>query len=164
MLIGAGTVFALAVGLFLLIGQVGLGYSLGSRPLSTPLALLVGTTFVGIAGLVWWLFWASLLQVEVTTRGLFVRFRPFHRKTRQIDLSDVVQIAAVQYRPIRDYGGWGYRIGARWRCYNVSGEEGVRIDYANGTHFLIGSQRAQELETALRHLWQPAQTKEPLLP
>lgn len=156
MLIGSGTVFALASGLFLLIGQVWLGHSMGSRPLSNPAALVVGLIEVGVGSVIWWLFWRSVLQVEVTPRGLFVRYRPFHRKTRQIDLCGVVRIAAVTYRPLRDYGGWGFRVGTRWRCYNVSGEEGVRLDYADGIHLLIGSQRAPELESALRRIWQPA--------
>jgi len=155
MLIGAGTFFAVAVGLFLLIGQVGLGHAMGSRPLSTPAALAIGLLQVGVGAVVWWLFWWSVLQVEVTAQGLFVRYRPFHRKTRQIDLRGVVKIAAVTYRPIRDYGGWGFRVGARWRCYNVSGEEGVRLDYADGVHLMIGSQHATALESALLRIWQP---------
>jgi len=156
--IGAGTLLALGSGLFLLIGQVGLGYPMGSRPLSTPAALAVGLVEVAVGGVIWWLFWTAVLQVEVTVKGLFVRYYPFHRQTRQIDLSDVVSISAVTYRPVRDYGGWGFRIGRLWRCYNVGGNEGVRLDYADGTHLLIGSQHAAALAAALLRIWSPAET------
>ena len=35
------------------------------------------------------------MQVEVTTEGLYIRFLPIQFKTRQIDLTDVVTVAAV---------------------------------------------------------------------
>lgn len=153
LLAGGSALFALLGGLALLVGQVLLGHSLGNRPLPDWAAALVGGTELMIGlGLIW-LFWKAVLQVEVTTEGLFIRFFPFQRKVRQIDLSGVTGIAAVRYRPLRDYGGWGLRWGWRSRCYNVSGNEGVRIDYDNNYHLLIGSQRAAELEAALHAIW-----------
>lgn len=153
--IGAGCLFALVSASYLLIVQVFLGHPLGNRPMSNGAAVAVALLEIALAiGLVA-LFRSAVLQVEVTTRGLFLRFRPFHRKTRQIDLNDVTAIEAVTYRPLRDYGGWGIRRGAKSRCYNVSGEEGVRILYANGYHVLIGSEHAPELAAALHKIWTP---------
>ena len=39
------------------------------------------------------------------------------------------------------------------RAYNVSGREGVRLDFADGKHLLIGSQRAEELAAAIQTWW-----------
>lgn len=95
-------------------------------------------------------FMASLkLQTEVTAAGLFVRFRPLHRKTRQIDLTGVISVSAVQYKPARDYGGWGIRWGRNGKAYNVSGDLGVRLDYDNGLHLLIGTQHPDALKSAI---------------
>lgn len=153
--VGAFSFFTLLSGAALVLRKVWMTTSANTHQIPDTIAVALAAFEVIIAlGLIW-LVWKAVLRVEVTTAGLFVRFEPFHRKTRQIDLNDVVEIEAVKYRPIRDYGGWGLRNGPRSRCLNVGGEEGVRIDYANGYHVLIGSQRATELAAALTRIWTP---------
>jgi hypothetical protein len=61
----------------------------------------------------------------------------------------VRDVAAVTCHPITEYGGWGIRWTLRGKAYNVSGRRGVRLDYENGKHLLIGSTRADELATAI---------------
>jgi hypothetical protein len=56
----------------------------------------------------------------------------------------------VAFRPIMEYGGWGIRRGANGWAYNVSGNRGVRLVFRDGSTFLIGSQRAEELELVIR--------------
>lgn len=92
------------------------------------------------------------LVTEVRSDGLYVRFFPFHLSFRRIRLDDVTRCDAVTYRPILQYGGWGITGGRRSRAYNVSGNRGLRIDYADATHLLIGSQRPEELAHAIRSL------------
>lgn len=92
------------------------------------------------------------LTTEVCADGLRLRFFPFHLSFRRIRLDDVARCDAVTYRPILQYGGWGIRWTWKGRAYNVSGNRGVRIDYADGTHLLIGSQRPDELAHAIRSL------------
>lgn len=159
-IVGFSSAIAIGGGILLIVGQVILGHPLGTRPMPDGLALAAGIaqTLIGLSLI--WLFFAMVLQVEVTPRGLFVRFFPFHWKVRQIDLSDVTAIQAVTYRPIRDYGGWGLRMGLHSRCYNVRGNEGVRIDYNRNFHLLIGSQHAKALEAALHTIWQAPENDE----
>jgi len=92
------------------------------------------------------------LTTEVRGGRLYIRFFPRHLSFRRIQLDDVARCDAVTYRPVRDYGGWGIKGGRGSRAYNVSGNRGVRIDYADGTHLLIGSQRPDELAHAIRSL------------
>jgi type IV secretory pathway VirB3-like protein len=94
------------------------------------------------------LFYFMRLSVEVDTEALHIRFFPFLRKT--IPVTDVVHWEARTYRPLAEYGGWGirYACGKGW-AYNVSGNQGVQLQLANGKRILIGSQRAQELARAI---------------
>ena len=95
-------------------------------------------------------FIASMkLQTEVTTAGLFLRFLPLQRKTRLIDMDGVTAVSSVQYRPAMEYGGWGIRYGRNGRAYNVTGNLGVRIDYDNGQHLLIGTRHPDTLKEAI---------------
>jgi len=89
------------------------------------------------------------LETEVRGDGVHVRFFPFHLSFRKIPLENVVKVEARTYRPIREYGGWGIRWARRGKAYNMSGHVGVRVDYANGRHVLIGSRTAEELADAI---------------
>jgi len=106
-------------------------------------AVMVGVTF---------LLLGAKLETEVRGDGVYVRLFPFHLSFREIPLEDVVKVEARSYRPLREYGGWGIRCGRKGRAYNMSGNEGVRIDYANERHMLIGSQRSEELAAAIEEV------------
>jgi hypothetical protein len=94
------------------------------------------------------LFYFMRLSVEVDTEAVHLRFFPFVRKT--IPVNDIARWEARTYRPILEYGGWGirYRMGKGW-AYNVSGNQGVQLELANGKRILIGSQRAPDLARAI---------------
>lgn len=89
---------------------------------------------------------------EVTPKGLFIRFIPFHFRIKEIDLKKVESVEAKQYRPIMEYGGWGIRMGWKKKAYNVFGNKGVEIVYKEGYKLLIGSQRAEELAEAVKSI------------
>jgi len=145
-------ILSIASGTGLLIWQVLLGNAVGNNPMPDAAAAAIGL-FQWIVGFgIAWMMWAAKLQVEVSTAGLFVRFYPFHRKVRKIDLTDLVEITPVRYSPIREYGGWGIRRRRNARAYNVSGDLGVRLDYANGYHLLVGSKHPEALADALEAL------------
>jgi hypothetical protein len=78
-----------------------------------------------------------------------VRFFPFHRRPRVIDLENIESVEAVRYSPLRDYGGWGIRHGSAGKAYNVSGNQGVVLRLKNGKTVLLGSQRYEELAAAI---------------
>jgi hypothetical protein len=84
---------------------------------------------------------------RVTPDAVTVRFGILY-KTR-IPIADVRQAEAVQYRPVRDYGGWGIRGFGRKRALNTRGNRGVLLTKADGSTILIGSQKPRELLAAL---------------
>jgi hypothetical protein len=91
----------------------------------------------------------SKLITQVRPDGLYVRFVPFHLSFKKIDLAEVTNYQALTYRPILKYGGWGIRYTWKGRAYNARGHRGVRLDFRNGKHLLIGSQRPEELVAAI---------------
>ena len=72
----------------------------------------------------------------------------FLYKTR-VPLSDIALAEAVQYAPVRDYGGWGIRGTRRRRALNARGTQGVLVTRNDGTTLLVGSQKPRELLEAL---------------
>jgi hypothetical protein len=145
---------AMSVAMIVLFGygmyqQLVLGEPWGDRPMSdTALVVTSIVTMLFSIG-IFLLFVTLKLVTEVRRNGLYIRFFPAHLSFRRIPLEDLAQFEARTYSPLREYGGWGIKGGRKGRAYNVSGDRGVRLDYANGRHILIGSQRADELAEAI---------------
>jgi hypothetical protein len=97
----------------------------------------------------------TTLVTEVRRDGLWLRYYPFHFSFKRIPLEDVVSVTPQAYHPILRYGGWGIRYTWKGRAYNVSGNRGVRLDYASGRHLLIGSRRPEELAQAIESIRPP---------
>jgi len=122
---------------------------------STVTTQILTVTIAGIAGPigVLLLFLMLKLETEVRPDGLYVRFFPFHINFKRFGAEDLSEYYARQYKPVLEYGGWGIRYSLRkGKAYNVSGNEGVQLVFKNGKRLLIGSQRAEELEEAIRSI------------
>ena len=103
---------------------------------------------------------ATLRQTTtVSTDAVTVRFGVLYRT--RIPLSDVRQAEAIEYRPIKDYGGWGIRGFGRKRALNARGNRGVLLTRADGSTVLIGSQKPRELLGALSQAGVATQDKLP---
>jgi len=89
------------------------------------------------------------LNTRISKQGLSFRFVPFHRHERIYPFETIHSVEAVQYRPVRDYGGWGIRYGRNGKVYNVSGNKGVMINLKDGGSFLIGSQQNELLAQSI---------------
>ena len=113
--------------------------------------LMVAGVFVPIAIAV--LFWLLKLETEVRSDGLYVRYFPFHIHFKRFTAEDLSEYYARKYKPLLEYGGWGIRCSlSEGKAYNVSGNQGVQLVFISGKQLLIGSQRAEELEEAIRSI------------
>jgi hypothetical protein len=88
--------------------------------------------------------------------AVHVRFVPLHQSFRRVPWTAIESVESVDYRPLREYGGWGIR----WRpgalAYNVSGSRGVSLSRPGDRDLLIGSQRPDELAAAIRNAMREA--------
>lgn len=130
-----------------LITQLVFGQPWGDRPISDRSLVLSGLfTFAMGLGMIW-LLYAVRLVTEVRADGVHLRFAPLARK--HIPFSQIASCQARDYQPLQEYGGWGIRWGFRGNAWNVSGHRGAQLELRIGKPFLIGSQRAEELASAI---------------
>ena len=123
----------------------------GSSNIVPLLIVMIAGVFVPIA--VALLFGMLKLQTEVRPDGLYVRFFPLHIRFKRFAAEDLSEYYARQYKPILEYGGWGIKGSfKKGGAYNVSGNKGVQLVFKNGKRLLIGSQKAEELEEAIRSI------------
>jgi hypothetical protein len=91
------------------------------------------------------------METVITGGEVRVRFGYlFPIYTRKISLAEIEAADAVTYSPIGEYGGWGIRGFGANVALNARGDRGVRLQLTNGRTLLIGSQRAEELASAIR--------------
>jgi hypothetical protein len=121
--------------------------------MSNTALLITGTlSIVFMAGFSW-LFYSLKLITEVDSEGIHVRFFPLTRK--HIPFENISSCEARNYRPIQEYGGWGIRFSRKGRAYNVSGNRGVQLGLLQGMPLLIGSQKADDLASAINAYLRP---------
>jgi hypothetical protein len=97
----------------------------------------------------------------VTKDSVSVRYG-FLYETR-VPLTEVALAEAVEYSPLREYGGWGIRGSRRRRALNARGNQGVLLTRTDGTTLLVGSQRPRELLDALARAGIATQDRLPIV-
>ena len=132
--------------IFAMVQQLIIGKPFGENPAPDTVMIAIGV-LIGF-GLPIFLFTMRLIT-EVRSDGLYFRLFPFHFSFHKIAFWDMRNYEVRTYRAIKDYGGWGIRYGKEGKAYNVSGNKGVQLELSNGEKILIGSQRAEELASAI---------------
>jgi hypothetical protein len=116
------------------------------------LGLLIGASFLWCLAL-----FVLRMTTEVTPTDARVWFGwvPLYR--RDVPLGEIRRVEPVTFRPLTDYGFWGVRTGRDGeRALIARGSRGVRIELADGSLLVIGSQRPEELTLAIRNAMSPA--------
>jgi len=121
------------------------------------LAIIISLITVGAAIL---LFAFMQLTVKVDAKGVSYRYFPFQWQYRQHKWEDLKNYYVRKYNPIWEYGGWGVRFNRFGKAYTVRGRYGLHLEFPDGRHILVGTQRREALERAI------AQTKkkDPTIP
>ena len=89
------------------------------------------------------------LETTIQKDGLYIKFKPFHRKWIILPFETITRATAITYQPLKDYGGWGIRYGGKGKAYNVSGNKGVLLTFKDQKNVLIGSKNHETLFLAI---------------
>ena len=128
--------------------QLVLGEPWGNDPAS-DIVMVVLVLTIGIALP---LLLLNLRLTVIVTDRISIRFFPFMPRPRVIRSDQIKRSQSTRYDPILDYGGWGIRGWSMDRAYNIKGDSGVKIWLSDGRTILIGSQRSEELNTAIESM------------
>jgi hypothetical protein len=130
-----------------MIFQVILGHKFGNNPGPDWLIILMWLVFgIGLP-----IFFYSLkLITEVRKDGIYLRYFPFHRKFKIYQYKEIESYMAREYKPIREYGGWGIRYVIGGMAYNVYGNKGVQLILKSKKKVLVGTQKPEEFYLAIQ--------------
>jgi len=143
-----------AIFVYGMVEQLACHRPLGDNPMSDGVLAILGPAVIILTLAALIAVCMARLIIEVRPDGLYVRFVPLHLRPKRIALNEVTTVKAIVYQPILQYGGWGIRWTTQGKAYNARGSRGVRLDYANGRHLLLGSQRPDDLAQMIELLRQ----------
>jgi len=90
------------------------------------------------------------LKTSATEKGLYYRYMPFQFKTHEISWDKVDSAYVREYRPVKEYGGWGFRGSfKRGKAINLKGDVGVQLVFKDGKRLLIGTQKPEAFKDYL---------------
>jgi hypothetical protein len=108
-----------------------------------PLILMVLLVLIAVLAL--------RLETVVRQDELTAHFGWLPVVRKRIPLTDVLQVEAASYRPLRQFGGWGWRFGRGGvYAFTAQGSSEVCLVLRSGTRYLIGSSRSNELAGVLQ--------------
>jgi len=121
------------------------GTPFGSNPASDRVMVLLTAIFGGT-------FQATILFLHLVTEvgpaGIRVRLVPF--PWRRIPFRDIASYEVRTYSALREYGGWGIRLGWNGKAYNMKGSSGIQLVLASGERILIGTQEPEAFFEAIQ--------------
>jgi hypothetical protein len=100
--------------------------------------------------LVFWLgflvFSIVFFNLKLTTQfiesRIVVSYWPFLWRPFEISKEQIKTIEIRTYKPLLEFGGWGYRVGwSGFTAYSTHGKTGVFIEFKHGKKIMIGTQK-----------------------
>jgi hypothetical protein len=98
------------------------------------------------------LFLSFRLETKITEEKIYVRFYPLQLKYKEYKWSEISKCTFRQYSPIGEYGGWGLRGFNKNKAMNISGNQGLQLDFINNNKLLIGTNKTKEMTEALEKI------------
>lgn len=96
------------------------------------------------------LFYFLKLITEIDERGVHYQFSPFHFSQKTIHWQEMEDCYIRTYKPIAEYGGWGYRVSlGSGKAFNVKGNKGIQIKLTSGKKILLGTQNKEQAEKVI---------------
>lgn len=94
------------------------------------------------------------LKTQVNKDGITLQFIPIIITPKKINWEEIQTAVIRNYKPIWEYGGWGLRVSFKHGiAYTVKGKTGLQLNLKNGKQILIGTQKPDELQSAInKHL------------
>jgi len=120
----------------------------GDHPTSNLVLLCVLGFLLFVTALVL----STRLDTLIKKDGVYVRFYPFQLQFKSYEWNQIARHAVVVYRPILDYGGWGFRISGAGTALSTSGDQGLQVEFHNGKRLLIGTRDAVAMKAALNEI------------
>ena len=139
------TCMAILIGMYMY--QLWTGVPVGDKPMSDTGYLIMIVLLGGLFGLLL----STTLHLQMDERGVRYRFWPFIGGWITHSWHDLESVEIRKYRPLLEYGGWGYRFSAKGRALTLGGRVGVQIKTKGAKRVLIGVENDTEAARVIEY-------------
>lgn len=101
------------------------------------------------------------LRVRVTDRGVEAAWGLSEVFRRQFPFEEIVDAKAVTYSPLREFGGWGIRIGFGKRAWTTRGNRALVLHLTDDTRFYLSSEKPERLLISIQSAGSGKMGKDP---
>lgn len=93
------------------------------------------------------------LRTAIDEIGVHYQFYPLHLSSKTIRWSELQKCYVRKYSPIKEFGGWGYRIswGTKGKAFNISGNKGIQLIVMDGKKLLLGTQKSDDAQQVINN-------------
>jgi hypothetical protein len=136
---------------------IGYGILTGKADPSERYGILISLSIILIISA---LLYFTNLETRLDEHGITLRFFPFQRVYYYVKWEELESVRLRKYKAIKEFGGWGIRFNfVGGKAYTIKGNEGLQLVLKSGKKFLIGTQKAKEMNEFIQNLklsqWQP---------
>lgn len=125
----------------------------GDNPTSTQNLIVIGIVATVLIIAVNLLLMKMNLKVRITEEAFWISFPPLINKWEKITPDQIERYEIRKFNAKREFGGHGIKRRLRaGTAYTVSGNTGLQLYFINGKKLLVGTQKKQALEYALKKL------------
>ncbi len=98
---------------------------------------------IALGGIIHWFFGG--LSVRLYRDRLVVGLGSATLLRSSVPYNEIVAVEAVRYSPLRDFGGWGFRIKGNKRAWTSRGNDAVVLSVRDGREIYIGTETPDRL-------------------
>lgn len=99
------------------------------------------------------LLWSIRLKWEFNNDQFEYHFIPFIWRNRSIPYSSIKEISFEKIRPLKDFGGWGFRSShSKGRAYTTGGSQVIRIVTVDQKILNLTAQQHPEIENWIEYI------------
>lgn len=94
------------------------------------------------------------LDTRIDESGISVKFSLLMSRPKKYLWDDINRAEIKKYSPIKEYGGWGFRLGllSNKRAYSISGNIGLKLTLKNGQTVMVGTKKVEAMQAYLEYL------------
>lgn len=126
-------------------------FDLGSIPTSNLIVIAVLVLIMSIVVIIHNSF--AHLIIKINEKGITATYFSIGKKQLKIDVKEILSYNIRKYSPYKEYWGYGVRENSRrGKAYILKGRVGLHIQLKNGKCLMIGTQKKQAIEYAMRKI------------
>ncbi len=117
--------------------------------------IIMGSAISFMFIMLFFLFSNMRMELNIGSDGISFRYPILKMKFDLIEKANIESFKVREYKPMKEFGGWGYKKVSKKRnkiAHNVSGNIGLEVFLTNGKTIMFGTKRKDAISFAMNKM------------